>query len=196
MTLRDHVDCKRHGNRYRGRSGSRGGRLYYETFQSGGTPGAGGDPASAGEAEQTDGQYGVGHGEQTGDRCRIYGGAQCGEWDSGGCHGAGCYIGCRRISHEEGWITDGDYRFHFAKMLFYRWEEQIELSKGEQKLLRLLIENRGITLTRDRLLECIWSVDAAFVDENTLSVTVKRLRDKLGVQERIKTEYGLGYRWE
>ncbi len=96
----------------------------------------------------------------------------------------------------EGWITDGDYRIHFAKMLFYHGEEQIELSKSEQKLLRVLIENRGITLTRDRLLECIWSVDAAFVDENTLSVTVKRLRDKLGAQERIKTVYGIGYRWE
>lgn len=108
----------------------------------------------------------------------------------------GVISGADAFSHEEGWITDGDYRFHFAKMLFYRGEEQIELSKGEQKLLRLLIENRGITLTRDRLLECIWSVDAAFVDENTLSVTVKRLRDKLGAQERIKTVYGIGYRWE
>ena len=96
----------------------------------------------------------------------------------------------------EGWIADGDYRFHFAKMLFYCGEEQIELSKSEQKLLRILIENRGITLTRDWLLDCIWSVDAAFVDENTLSVTVKRLRDKLGAQERIKTVYGIGYRWE
>ena len=96
----------------------------------------------------------------------------------------------------EGWFADGDYRFHFAKMLFYHGEEQIELSKSEQKLLRVLIENRGITLTRDRLLDCIWSVDAAFVDENTLSVTVKRLRDKLGAQERIKTVYGIGYRWE
>lgn len=108
----------------------------------------------------------------------------------------GVISGADAFSHEEGWITDGDYRFHFAKMLFYRGEEQIELSKGEQKLLRLLIENRGITLTRDRLLECIWSVDAAFVDENTLSVKVKRLRDKLGAQERIKTVYGIGYRWE
>lgn len=96
----------------------------------------------------------------------------------------------------EGWIADGNYRFHFAKMLFYCGEEQIELSKSEQKLLRILIENRGITLTRDRLLDCIWSVDAAFVDENTLSVTVKRLRDKLGAHERIKTVYGIGYRWE
>ena len=97
---------------------------------------------------------------------------------------------------DEGWILDGGYRFHFAKMLFYHGEEQIELSKSEQKLLRFLVENRGITLSRDRLLDCIWSVDAEFVDENTLSVTVKRLRDKLGGQDRIRTVYGIGYRWE
>lgn len=96
----------------------------------------------------------------------------------------------------EGWIVDGDYRFHFAKMLFYHGEEQIELSKSEQKLLRFLLENRGITLSRDHLLDCIWSIDAEFVDENTLSVTVKRLRDKLGAQDKIKTVYGIGYRWE
>lgn len=108
----------------------------------------------------------------------------------------GDVTGSGAAKNGEGWIADGDYRFHFAKMLFYRGEEQIELSKSEQKLLRILIENRGITLTRDRLLDCIWSVDAAFVDENTLSVTVKRLRDKLGAQERIKTVYGIGYRWE
>lgn len=94
------------------------------------------------------------------------------------------------------WITDGDYRFHFAKMLFYHGAEQIELSKSEQKLLRFLVENRGITLSRDKLLDSVWSVDAAFVDENTLSVTVKRLRDKLGTQDKIKTVYGIGYRWE
>lgn len=97
---------------------------------------------------------------------------------------------------EEGWIVDGDYRFHFNKMLFYHGEEQVELSKSEQKLLRALVENCGITLGRDKLLDCIWSVDAEFVDENTLSVTVKRLRDKLGAQDKIKTVYGIGYRWE
>lgn len=95
------------------------------------------------------------------------------------------------------WIADGDYRFHFAKMLFYHGAEQIELSKSEQKLLRFLVENRGITLSRDKLLDCIWSLaDAEFVDDNTLSVTVKRLRDKLGAQDKIKTVYGIGYRWE
>lgn len=97
---------------------------------------------------------------------------------------------------DEGWITDGAYRFHFAKMLFFHGDEQVELSKTEQRILRMLVENKGITLTREQLLDFTWSVDAAFVDENTLSVAVKRLRDKLGAQERIKTVYGIGYRWE
>ncbi len=108
----------------------------------------------------------------------------------------GFISGADALSHGEGWITDGDYRFHFMKMLFYHGPEQIELSKSEQKLLRSLVENRGITLTREQLFERIWSVDAEFVDENTLSVTVKRLRDKLGAQDRIRTVYGIGYRWE
>lgn len=89
-----------------------------------------------------------------------------------------------------------DYKFYFAKMHFFHKEERIELSKTEQKLLRVLVENRGITLTREQLLDYVWSVESAFVDENALSVTVKRLRDKLGMQERIKTVYGTGYRFE
>ena len=93
-------------------------------------------------------------------------------------------------------IVIDDYRFNFQQMLFKHGEERIELSKSEQKLLRILVENRGITLTREKLLDHIWSVDAEFVDENTLSVTVKRLRDKLGAQDRIRTVYGIGYRWE
>lgn len=101
-----------------------------------------------------------------------------------------------RGNAEQGWIVDGAYRFHFARMLFYHGEEQVELSKTEQRLLRMLVENKRATLTREQLLDYTWSVDAAFVDENTLSVAVKRLRDKLGAQERIKTVYGIGYRWE
>ncbi|MDE6212495.1 MAG: response regulator transcription factor [Lachnospiraceae bacterium] len=93
-------------------------------------------------------------------------------------------------------IVIDDYSFNFSQMLFKHGKERIELSKSEQKLLRVFIENRGITLTREKLLDHIWSVDAEFVDENTLSVTVKRLRDKLGAQDRIRTVYGIGYRWE
>lgn len=97
---------------------------------------------------------------------------------------------------EEGWIVDGAYRFHFAKMLFFHDGEQVELSKVEQRLLRMLVENKRATLTREQLLDFTWSVDAEFVDENTLSVAVKRLRDKLDAQDKIKTVYGIGYRWE
>ena len=55
----------------------------------------------------------------------------------------------------------------------------MELSKTEQRLLRLLVEHRGQTLTREQLLDRVWD-GGEFVDENALSVAVKRLRDKLG----------------
>lgn len=71
----------------------------------------------------------------------------------------------------------------------------MELSKTEQKLLRLLVENRGRTMTRGDLVDRIWTDGAEYVDENALSVTIKRLRDKLGAQKYIKTVYGIGYSW-
>jgi DNA-binding response OmpR family regulator len=74
-----------------------------------------------------------------------------------------------------------------------------ELSKTEQKLLRLLIENRGNTITRTDLMDRIWTDGAEYVDENALSVTIKRLRDKLednpSAPLYIKTAYGIGYTW-
>ena len=90
----------------------------------------------------------------------------------------------------------GDYCFDFDHMEFTRAGEPIILSKTEQKLLRILVENAGITLTRDRLMEAVWTNDADFVDDNALSVAAKRLRDKLDAGEQIKTVYGIGYVWE
>ena len=87
----------------------------------------------------------------------------------------------------------------FDRMEFQRDGQPVELSKTEQKLLRLLVENRGRTLTRAQLVDRIWTDGAAYVDENALSVTVKRLRDKLeetpSKPRYIKTVYGLGYTW-
>ena len=87
----------------------------------------------------------------------------------------------------------------FDRMEFQRDGQPVELSKTEQKLLRLLVENRGRTLTRAQLVDRIWTDGAAYVDENALSVTVKRLRDKLEATPSkpryIKTVYGLGYTW-
>ena len=71
----------------------------------------------------------------------------------------------------------------------------VELSKTEQKLLRILTDNAGITLSRDKLVDRIWTDGSEYVDENALSVTVKRLRDKLNAKDRIKTVYGIGYVW-
>ena len=89
--------------------------------------------------------------------------------------------------------------FDFGRMAFSRGGTPVELSKTEQKLLRLLVENRGRTLTRAQLVDRIWTDGAAYVDENALSVTVKRLRDKLEATPSkpryIKTVYGLGYTW-
>lgn len=88
-----------------------------------------------------------------------------------------------------------DYRFDFERMEFYIAGQSVELSKTEQKLLKLLVENRGITLKREVLFDRIWADGSDFVNENALSVTVKRLRDKLNASQYIKTVYGLGYTW-
>lgn len=91
------------------------------------------------------------------------------------------------------------FLFDFDKMEFWKDTIAIGLSKTEQKLLRILIENKGVTLERSTLVDRIWTDGAEYVDENALSVTVKRLRDKLEdspVKPRyIKTVYGLGYTW-
>ena len=93
----------------------------------------------------------------------------------------------------------GGYIFDFGRMSFTKEGVPVELSKREQQLLRLLVENRGQTLTRAALVDRIWTDGAEYVDENALSVTVKRLRDKLEATPSkpryIKTVYGLGYTW-
>lgn len=91
------------------------------------------------------------------------------------------------------------FRFDFDKLLYTRNQQKVELSRTEQKLLKVLVENRGRKLTRNMLMEAVWSREAEFVDENALSVTIKRLRDKLeenpAKPEYIQTVYGTGYIW-
>lgn len=91
------------------------------------------------------------------------------------------------------------FSFSFEKMVFLKNGRFIELSKTEQKLLRVLIENRGNTISRADLVDRIWTDGAEYVDENALSVTIKRLRDKLedtpSKPQYIKTVYGNGYTW-
>jgi DNA-binding response OmpR family regulator len=92
-------------------------------------------------------------------------------------------------------FTDGAWSFNFDKMIFIYDSRQVELSKGEQKLLYYLTQNAPNTVSRDFLIDRLWSDGEDYVDENALSVTVKRLRDKLKLGNKIKTVYGIGYAW-
>ena len=106
----------------------------------------------------------------------------------------------RRGAHPQASCVEIDaFRFDFDRMDFRKAGQPVELSKTEQKLLRLLIENRVRTLSRAMLVDRIWTDGAAFVEENALSVTVKRLRGKLednpSAPKYLKTVYGIGYTW-
>ena len=94
-----------------------------------------------------------------------------------------------------GEYSDGNYEFNFETMTFSVNGVSVELSKTEQKLLRMLVCNKGQTLSREFLVDRIWTDGAEYVDENALSVTVNRLRKKLNAADTIQTVYGIGYMW-
>lgn len=74
-------------------------------------------------------------------------------------------------------------------------EERIVLTKNEYRILLALMENKGKIVSRERLMERLWETDS-FVDENTLTVNVNRLRKKLdaaGLERFITTKFGVGY---
>ncbi len=74
--------------------------------------------------------------------------------------------------------------------------EEISLSAAEYELLLYLMQNKGKTLTRERILEQVWDVKGSYVNNNTLTVTMKRLRDKLKQPDCLKTVRSVGYRME
>ncbi|MBO1304748.1 response regulator transcription factor [Enterococcus sp. 669A] len=96
-------------------------------------------------------------------------------------------------------FTIDNMQFDFDKMRFSVAGEAIELSKTEQRLLHLLLNNRGATLKRSDLIDKIWSGDTQYVDAHALTVAIKRLRGKIEPDPSqptyIKTVYGLGYSW-
>lgn len=106
----------------------------------------------------------------------------------------------RKIAVRETRIVIGAFVFDFERMEYRKDGVELILSRTEQKLLRLLVENRGRVLSRADLVDRIWTDGAEYVDENALSVTVKRLRDKLeecpSKPQYLKTVYGIGYTWE
>lgn len=74
--------------------------------------------------------------------------------------------------------------------------EEIDLSVSEYELLLYLLQNKGKTVTREKILEQVWDVNGNYVNDNTLTVTMKRLRDKLHQPSCLKTIRSVGYRME
>jgi DNA-binding response OmpR family regulator len=105
----------------------------------------------------------------------------------------------RRGAYGGGKAEAGGFVFDFESLRFEKNSQPVELSKTEARLLQILFTNKGRTLTRERLLELIWPDGTEYVDENALSVAVRRLRAKLEAEpsnpKYIRTVHGIGYKW-
>lgn len=92
------------------------------------------------------------------------------------------------LEHRGALLNTGDNTLTYG-------EEKISLSKNEYKILHILMENKGRIVSREKLMELLWETDS-FVDENTLSVNIGRLRKRLeaaGLKDFITTKFGVGY---
>ena len=105
----------------------------------------------------------------------------------------------RRISAQGGGLEQivqvGKNQVNLQTGRVYSDKEEIILTAMEYKLLLIFLNHRGQTLSRSQILEGIWDEAGDFVNDNTLSVYMKRLRKKLG-RDRIRTVQGIGYLWE
>lgn len=99
------------------------------------------------------------------------------------------------FSREQNELPLGGGALRLSEGVFVKGDTRLELTRNEFRILEMLLENRGRTVGRDQLMERLWSTDS-FVDENTLSVNVNRLRRKLGsvgLEDAIRTRKGEGY---
>ena len=89
----------------------------------------------------------------------------------------------------------GDIIVDISNMTVKKDGETLFITPTEFQILSALIQNNGVIVTRASLLQRIWDSDGNFIDDNTLSVHISRLRDKIGANH-IATIRGTGYRWE
>lgn len=99
------------------------------------------------------------------------------------------------IQQTSGIIQYNGFIFNSAACTVSYGDNKVELSKNENKILTILIQNRGSVVSRNTIMNKLWETDS-FIDENTLSVNIARLRRTLtsiGIDDLIKTKKGLGY---
>jgi len=100
----------------------------------------------------------------------------------------------KKTGANQGLLMVGGVAIHTDAGKVYVDERQIELTALEYRLLLIFAMNQSKLLTRAQILEKIWDMDGNFVEDNTLTVYVKRLREKLGEAIHIETVRGMGYR--
>lgn len=101
-----------------------------------------------------------------------------------------------KATHNHHKYEFGTHVMDVQEYRLYQNGNVIDLTPGEFRLLRELLQNEGLVLTRNQLLERLYDTGESFVDDNTLSVYMKRLRDKLGEDAQwIETVRGVGYRF-
>ena len=101
----------------------------------------------------------------------------------------------RRTKGEMKFFEFDDIKIDFISRRVYKSGKEIELTRKEYDLFSSLVNNRNIALTRERLLELVWDFTYDG-DERTVDTHIQRLRKKLGLEERLKTVYKMGYRLE
>ena len=100
----------------------------------------------------------------------------------------------RRQGVPEEIIRIGNVKINSSEGKVYVGEDTVELTALEYRLLLIFAANKGALLSRNQILEKIWDSEGNFVEDNTLTVYVKRLREKLGDNVSIETVRGIGYR--
>ncbi|MBQ2116217.1 MAG: response regulator transcription factor [Lachnospiraceae bacterium] len=91
-------------------------------------------------------------------------------------------------------IRIGDVEINTEAGKVYIDQTPVELTALEYRLLLIFANNKGVLLSRSQILDKIWDIDGNFVEDNTLTVYIKRLREKLGKSINIETVRGIGYR--
>lgn len=100
----------------------------------------------------------------------------------------------RRYGKNADKIQSGNITIDLNGSRVYTNNEEIIFTALEYKILSLLFINKGKTVTRNKILEKIWDLSEKYVNDNTLTVYIKRIREKLGNDDVIKTIKGIGYR--
>lgn len=104
-------------------------------------------------------------------------------------------VALRRMHKEQTMYKIGDVEVDTVRAIVKKRGERVELTSREYRLLCALLENRNIALSRNRLLDLAWGMDY-YGDDRTVDVHIRRIRQKLGLEDVIKTIFKYGYRLE